>query len=497
MEINNKDFLNTKNIANPKILKFLQEFYNYNGENINIKQLPKNSASDRVYYRLFFEDGSTQILAYTENFLESETFLYFSDELCKNTANVPKVFFNSKDNSIYTIQDLGSVSLFDLINNRKSDDLPQNVLNYCLESLKHLVYIQRVASKNIDFTKAYPIDAFSKQAILWDFNYFKYCFLKPLKIDFFEKTLEEDFLEIIEKILKIKVVGFMYRDFQSRNIMIYKNTPYFIDYQGGRKGPLVYDAVSFIYQAKAKFSVADKQKMLDYYYKELTNYITDYSIEDYKIDCLLMRLERAMQTLGAYGFRGIIEHNKYFLESILPGIQNFVNIINAIPKNFLEIKELRNIAKQLDDYANRLLLEEKKIENSDKLTLEINSFSYSYNRIPKNNKHGGGFVFDCRALPNPYWVEELRLHSGDEEPVINYLTEKKEVQNFLQNVTELICNALDEYINRKYKYLMVSFGCTGGQHRSVFCAEQLYKIIRQKYDINIKINHLSKGQWKK
>lgn len=134
MEINNKDFLNTKNIANPKILKFLQEFYNCNGENINIKQLPKNSASDRVYYRLFFEDGSTQILAYTENFLESETFLYFSDELCKNTANVPKVFFNSKDNSIYTIQDLGSVSLFDLINNRKSDDLPQNVLNYCLES---------------------------------------------------------------------------------------------------------------------------------------------------------------------------------------------------------------------------------------------------------------------------------------------------------------------------------------------------------------------------
>lgn len=492
MEIDNK-----KNVANHQIYNFLKKFYDKEFKDITIKQLPKNSASDRVYYRIYFKDGSTQILAYTTNLLESETFLYFSKELYKNGANVPKIFYESSNKSIYTLEDFGSTSLFNLIDKRENQNLPQNVLDYCFKALKNLVYIQNVASKNIDYSKAYPIDSFSKQAILWDFNYFKYCFLKPLNINFFEKTLEEDFIEVIDRILKIKAIGFMYRDFQSRNVMIKDDKPYFIDYQGGRKGPLVYDAVSFIYQAKAKFSDKNKQSMLEYYYNELSNYI-EYPKEKFKIDCLLMRLERAMQTLGAYGFRGIIEHNKYFLESIIPGIQNFVNIINSIPNNLLKIEELRSIATQLDDYATKYIREQEKIENSDKLTLEIISFSYFNNQIPKNDKHGGGFVFDCRSLPNPYWVKELRLNSGNETPVINFLSQKPEVQSFMDNVTNLVSNALDEYINRNYKYLMVSFGCTGGQHRSVFCAEELYKILKNKYNnIYIKINHLRENQWKK
>ncbi|MDD4142005.1 MAG: RNase adapter RapZ [Bacteroidales bacterium] len=450
----------------------------------------KNSGSDREYYRATLSKNDalkdncatsaqdeTVIAVFSPKEIEMRAFLYLSEMFAKAGANVPKVLLTDENNS-YLLEDLGDVSLFKMIMENAT-----GAVELCCKSLKKLACLQFVAAKDIDYSKPFICQPFDATTIMWDLNYFKYCFLKSYKTDFDEAALQRDFDELTKKTAAIDKISFMYRDFQSRNVMVRDDEPWFIDYQSGRRGPCVYDLVSFVYQAKAEFPYEDKKKMIETYYEEMSKYLA-YPREEFDKDVLIVRLVRNLQTLGAYGFRGLVEKRPHFLQSISLGINNLAEVIPLVSDE-LELPELSRIAKIMLD-KDKQQTKENVVDN-DKLVVEINSFSFLYGSVPTNMDHGGGFVFDCRALPNPYWIAELRSFTGHDKPVIDFLKGKAEIGDFMHNIESLVCQSVDKYIERNFKFLMVSFGCSGGRHRSVYCADSLAEYLQNKYDDKIKV----------
>jgi len=276
----------------------------------------------------------------------------------------------------------------------------------------------------------------------------------------------------------------MYRDFMTRNIMIYKNTPYFIDYQGGRRGPLQYDLASILFQAKANLPDNFRQKMLDYYIDSLGEYmnVDRESFVQYYYSFVWIR---TLQVLGAYGFRGYFEKKAHFIESIDFAIKNVRWLLKNVqlPISMPELMKCMEEISIQDEVAN--------LKSSKTLSVEINSFSFIYMGIPEDEtEHGGGFVFDCRALHNPGRYPEYRQLTGRDQPVIEFLQKEPEVDKFLQSVYEIADQAIEKYIERDFDHLMINFGCTGGQHRSVYCAENLFRHVKEKYDLKVQLKHL-------
>jgi len=276
----------------------------------------------------------------------------------------------------------------------------------------------------------------------------------------------------------------MYRDFMTRNIMIYKNTPYFIDYQGGRRGPLQYDLASILFQAKANLPDNFRQKMLDYYIDSLGEYmnVDRESFVQYYYSFVWIR---TLQVLGAYGFRGYFEKKAHFIESIDFAIKNVRWLLKNVqlPISMPELMKCMEEISIQDEVAN--------LKSSKTLSVEINSFSFIYMGIPEDEtEHGGGFVFDCRALPNPGRYPDYRQLTGRDQPVIEFLQKEPEVDKFLQSVYEIADQAIEKYIERDFDHLMINFGCTGGQHRSVYCAENLFRHVKEKYDLKVQLKHL-------
>lgn len=467
--------------------KLIQLFEDWCGnKNLDFNQI-LGSGSNRQYYRMY--DGKKAAIGVIGmDDKENEAFLEFSSHFKKHDLNVPDIYSSDIKKGIYLQQDLGDNSLFEIM--QKEGQLTENIEQLYIASIEELIKFQVVAGKDLDFSYCFPRINFDKQSMHWDLNYFKYYSLKFQDIQFDEENLENDFRNIIEYLSQADSDYFMYRDFQTRNIMILDNKPFFIDYQGGRKGPLQYDLASLLFQAKADLPADFRKKMLDHYMKTLGEHMKfdkEKFIEFYYGFVLL----RTLQVLGAYGFRGYYEKKPHFMESLAYAIKNVDWLIENIDFKF-EFPELRKSLQQLSEKfkANNV------IKSSSSLTVEINSFSYLYSGIPKDiSSHGGGFVFDCRSLPNPGRYAEYKKLSGLDQPVIDFLKKEPEVDNFFLNVTEIVERAIDNYIERDFDHLMINFGCTGGQHRSVYCAERLYKKLLQKYDINIELQHLMKEKW--
>jgi hypothetical protein len=277
----------------------------------------------------------------------------------------------------------------------------------------------------------------------------------------------------------------MYRDFQSRNILVYNDELYFVDYQGGRKGALQYDVASLFFQAKVNLSEHIREELLEYYLQLLSQKlkVKSQKFMRHYYGYVLIRL---LQTLGAYGFRGYYENKTHFLTSIPYALKNLQWLVekNHIPKKLPELKRI------LDFIINNSEL--KKFELNQvvkKLKVTLNSFSYKEG-IPKDySGNGGGFVFDCRSLENPGRYPEYVNSTGLDDDVINFLSNKRNVIEFLQSVYSIVDDSVKNYIQRDFKDLMISFGCTGGQHRSVFCAEKLAVHIKENFDVLVEVNH--------
>lgn len=469
--------------------KLIGLFEDWSGKKFEEITKLAGSGSNRKYYRI--SDGSSKAIGVIgEDDQENKSFLKFTTHFKKHGLNVPEIYASDLEERIYIQQDLGDVSLFNLVLGNEGSHLSLEIEKLYKQSIKELIKFQVPASKDLDFSYCFPRIDFDAQSKQWDLNYFKYYSLKFQNVLFHEEKLEQDFQTIIQYLSKANSNYFMYRDFQTRNILIHENKPYFIDYQGGRKGPLQYDLASLLFQAKADLPYEFRQELLEYYMDELSNYV-EVDRKEFTEFYYGFVLLRTLQVLGAYGFRGYYEKKPHFMESLTYAIKNVDWLLENVEFKF-EFPELKK--------SLRLLSENFKInqikKSSKKLTIEINSFSYIYMGIPKDKSdHGGGFVFDCRFLPNPGRYPEYRELSGLDQQIIDFLQKEPVVDKFNQSVFDLAFEAIDNYIDRNFDHLMLNFGCTGGQHRSVYCAEKLYDKLCEKYDVKIELNHLMQDQW--
>ncbi|MCB8964474.1 MAG: phosphotransferase [Bacteroidales bacterium] len=433
------------------------------------------SGSSRIYFRLY-GSGTSSIGVFNNDVDENRAFIYLSKHFANNKMNVPEVVAISSCEKYYLQTDLGSVSLFDLIS--KSDPSLDGLLE---QAVRQLVQFQVKGADGLDSSKCFPIPSFDRRSVMWDLNYFKYNFLKPSGIFFSEVKLEDEFNRLADILLAEDLNFFHYRDFQSRNIMVKDSQLFFIDFQGGRLGPCLYDVASFLYQAKAGFSPELRAKLFNVYINELATLRQIDAVHLRRIFPFMVMF-RIVQTLGAYGFRGFFEKKAHFMQSIPNAIINYLELAESF-----SVDEFSYITSLLKEY--RLLIPKNDVDEPDGLTISITSFSLKKGYPDIHPSHGGGFVFDCRFLPNPGRIDRYKSLTGLDSEVVDYLDEIEEVAVFNNRVFDIVSSAIDNYIQRDFKYLAVAFGCTGGQHRSVYCTNLLARKLSQRYNVNMVVKH--------
>ncbi len=453
----------------------------FNEEIISIKTLPA-SGSSRIYYRVKSKNQSV-IASYNEDKKENDAFLHFSKIFRKNGVKVPEIFTEDLKNNLYLQEDLGNKTLFDKIKkNKKGSKFPSEIIPLYKKITEQLADLQIIKSKGIDYSFCYPHSEFGQQSIIWDLNYFKYHFLKFTDVLFNEQLLENDFNAFSDYLLKTKTDFFLYRDFQSANIMLKDEDIYFIDYQGGRKGALQYDLASLLFDSKAEIPKNIKEELLTHYIM-YAGKLTKINESEFKEFYYAYALIRLMQAFGAYGYRGLFEKKQRFIDSIFYGLKNLEELLPDI-KILEKLPELKRILSEL--IKSKKL---QKIIKNNKLKVTIKSFSYKKGIPYDETGNGGGFVFDCRFIENPGRIEKYKQLCGTDKEVIDFLENLNETHNFFNSVKEIISSAIKNYQSRNFKNLMINFGCTGGQHRSVYFAEKTAEFLKNNFDINIKIEH--------
>lgn len=456
----------------------------FNEDCKTIEEMP-GSGSYREYFRMTGESGRTAIGVYNEDRKENIAFLSFCRHFRAHGLSVPEILAEDLDNSIYVLEDLGDTTLYAYLTKvYKNGIFPQGLIDLYKKILEELPKFQLEAGKTVDFSKCYPRHRFDRQSIMWDLNYFKYYFLKLAKIPFDEQELENDFNIFADYLLETDCDHFLYRDFQSRNIMLKEGNPYFIDFQGGRYGALQYDVASLLFDAKADIPQHIRDMLFEHYLDVLKKY-HKFDREDFTRYYHAYVLVRIMQAMGAYGFRGFYEKKQHFLKSVPYAIENIRYLLENMNLP-IEVPALMSVLEKITEQKKLMKFGRS---DSDKLTLDISSFSYKRGIPDDTSGNGGGFVFDCRGIYNPGRFEEYKKLNGNDKPVINFLEEKTEIGLFLENAIKMVEMTVDDYVKRKFTHLMVSFGCTGGQHRSVYCAVKLAEYFKNRDDIFIQLNH--------
>ena len=463
-----------------KLIQLFQK--RFSEEVISVEMLPP-SGSYREYLRL----KSTHFIAigtWNEDEKENNAFVSFSSHLRASGINVPEIYEYDPTEFIYLQEDLGDMTLFAFLSDiRSKSGFSAEIVDAYHKVVRALPVIQVTAAKEIDFNFCYPRKAFDRQSMMWDLNYFKYYFLKLAKVSFDEQALEDDYTTFCDYLLKAEGNFFMMRDFQSRNILLRHGEPWFIDYQGGRRGPLQYDLASLLYDAKADIPQNIREELIEEYLDHLSN-IIPVNRKEFKQFFYGFVLIRMMQAMGAYGFRGFYEKKTHFLKSIPFALMN----LNVVMKNIDLPVQLTELYSVLNSLSGSEVL--KNLASKDaELTVSITSFSYKKGIPADPSGNGGGFVFDCRALPNPGRLIEYQRLTGKDKEVINYLESYPEVEDFLNSAFSLVDQSVGVYLDRKFSHLSVQFGCTGGQHRSVYSAERLAEHLKTKFPVRIVLHH--------
>ena len=463
--------------------KLIELFENWAGEKL-IKTTPlAQSGSDRKYFRITSET-KTALGVYNNDSKENLAFIEFTRHFLKKGMNVPEIYAEEPTLDIYLIEDLGDTTLFAyLTEQKKNSEFSDGLRNVYQKVIKELPRFQVFAGDDLNYSLCYPRSSFDKTSMMWDLNYFKYYFLKLAQIGFDEQALEDDFQTLTDYLLETDHQYFLYRDFQSRNIMLKDDKVYFIDYQGGRHGALQYDLASLLYDAKAAIPQKERDALLGFYIDELENYIL-VEHDEFRAYFSGYVMIRIMQAMGAYGFRGFYEKKAHFLASIPYALENMSNVLAKLD---LPI-ELPTLIPVLKEMVASEKLKEIGV-NRKKLIVSVNSFSYKRGIPVDESGHGGGFVFDCRALHNPGRYDEYKQLTGKDMKVIEFLKKEEDVKLFLENVTALVEQSVEKYLARDFDHLTINFGCTGGQHRSVYSAEYLAQHLRNKYNIKVELRH--------
>ena len=416
---------------------------------------------------------------------ENVAFLEFSRHFRGHGLPVPEIYAEDLNYGAYLEEDLGDTTLFEFLSkNRVGENIAPQVVSAYRNVVALLPRFQIEAGRNLNYRVCYPRASFDRQSIAWDLNYFKYYFLKLAGIPFNEQALEDDFSRLTRFLLSANRNYFLYRDFQSRNVMLRDGHPFFLDYQGGRKGALQYDIASVLYDAKADLPPEFRQQLLDHYIERLADFIKP-EREVFMQHYYAYVYVRIMQALGAYGYRGFYERKVHFLQSVPHALKNLRWLLDHI--------ELPIALPTLMD-AFRSMVASEKLQTltaeAENLVVRILSFSFRRGLPEDEAGHGGGFVFDCRSLPNPGREERYQPLTGKDPPVIDYLNQQESVHQFLASALSLVDASVSNYQCRGFKSLMVSFGCTGGRHRSIYFAERLAKRLRGRNGVDVVVRHL-------
>jgi len=416
---------------------------------------------------------------------ENVAFLEFTRHFRRHGLPVPEIYVEDLNEGAYLEEDLGDTTLFQhLSKNRVGARIAPEVEDAYRKAISALPRFQIEAGRDLNFKVCYPRESFDRQSIAWDLNYFKYYFLRLAGIPFNEQALEDDFSVLTDFLLSADRDYFLYRDFQSRNIMLRGNQPYFLDYQGGRKGALHYDIASLLYDGKADLPPELRQQLLDHYLVTLGSFIKidrDAFMRHYYAYVYV----RIMQALGAYGFRGFFERKSHFLQSVPYALKNLRWLLHNV--------ELPVATPMLISAFKSMLFSEKLQSlgtETENIVVRIFSFSFHQGYPKDESGNGGGFVFDVRSLPNPGREERFKKLTGRDTAVMDFLIQQESVHQYLANAVSLVDASLSNYQKRGFKNLMVSFGCTGGQHRSVYLAEQLAKHLNGMDGVEVVVRHL-------
>jgi aminoglycoside/choline kinase family phosphotransferase len=462
----------------------------YSSNPDRIEKLPQ-SGSDRIYFRIY-AGVETFIATYSLNVKETQTFIYFSKHFINAGLPVPIILGVNDDNTIYIQQDLGTESL---LNQLEQHGRGEYVYGLFQQSLSQLARLQILGDKGLNYDYSLTAKEFGKQAIMSDLLYFKYYFLDTLQLPYDKQAMLDDFEALSTYLAHTQYKYFMFRDFQSRNIMVKNDAVSFIDYQGGMKGALQYDVASLLWQAKAELSEEWKNSLLDYYMDcidllleqpvDRTTFTSQYN------GYVLIRL---LQVMGAYGFRGLFERKAHFLASIPLALRNL--------KFFIDHKRVGIVTPEFDRVL-RLVVRAEMIERFEPvqaneqtpLLVQINSFSYKKGIPDDDSENGGGFVFDMRSIFNPGRFDEYKTLTGKDKPVQDFLEQRTKMNEYLNSVWDLIDIAVEDYLKRGFNHLMINFGCTGGQHRSVYAAEQTARHLRNKYKVKVALTHTNSENW--
>ncbi|HNZ68843.1 MAG: RNase adapter RapZ [Bacteroidota bacterium] len=467
-----------------KVLEILGGlFREYTGHEAELSEVLPHSGSYREYVRLRRENFSA-IGTYNADIKENRAFISFSRHFRESGIPVPEILLQDEDPRYYLQEDLGSVTLFDFLNKtRIHEGFSRTIIDEYKKVLSILPSIQVTAGKTIDYSVCYPRAAFDMQSMKWDLSYFKYYFLKLAKIPFDEQLLEDDFSRFTDYLLSADNHFFMYRDFQSRNIMLRDGKVFFIDYQGGRRGALQYDLASLLYDGKADIPQRVRDELFEFYLDQLEKIlpVDRYEFIRYFKGFVLIRI---MQSMGAYGFRGFYEKKEHFLKSIPYALDNLEAILQKLDLP-VELPELVSVLNQVAHSSFLRSIGQKE----HNLTVRITSFSYKKGIPQDPSGNGGGFVFDCRAIHNPGKYPEFKTLTGQDAEVQHFLEDKSEMPGFLQAIKVLIDQSVKKYIARGFSHLSVNFGCTGGQHRSVFAAEILARHLKNNFPVNVILVH--------
>ncbi len=449
------------------------------------------SGSDRRYYRM--KNGKTTAIGtYNNNVAENNTYFYFTELFRKHQVNIPEVYRTSKDRRAYLQQDLGGTSLFDIV---LKEGYTEPVRKLYHKALAQLAKVQWIAGREADFKQCFASKQFDEKAIMSDLLYFKYYFADLQGINYDRSGLISE-MELLSKDLgRVQPQTLMYRDFQSRNIMVNDGKIYFIDFQGCMQGPPQYDIASLLWQARAQLPSAWKEDLLNGYIKSLSDLNVPRMDEIYfRRGYVQFVLVRLLQVLGAYGFRGLLQHKAHFITSIGPALKNLEVFLADHPQT-PAYPELRSLLEKIctPEMQERYTTAPK--DEQPKLTVQINSFSYKAG-IPKpSGPHGGGFVFDCRGILNPGRYAAYKFLTGNDDMVQQFLERESKMPDFMNYVFALVSINVEDYIARGFEQLSVSFGCTGGQHRSVYAANQLAKYLKTRYNVNSTVTHCNEERW--
>jgi aminoglycoside/choline kinase family phosphotransferase len=416
---------------------------------------------------------------------ENVAFVEFSKHFRRHGLPVPQIYAEDLRNGVYLEEDLGDTTLFEFLSaNRAGHVIAPPAVEAYRKVVAVLPRFQVEAGRDLNYKVCYPRASFDRQSISWDLNYFKYYFLRLAGVPFNEQALEHDFARLTKFLLSASHDYFLYRDFQSRNVMLRDGNPFFLDYQGGRKGALQYDIASLLYDGKADLPPELRQELLDYYLDCLAGFVkVDRSafMEHYYAYVYV----RILQALGAYGFRGFYERKTHFLQSVPYALKNLRWLAHEV--------KLPIALPALMEALNRMLASEKLqglAASAESLTVRVFSFSFHREAPRDESGNGGGFVFDARSLPNPGREERFRALTGKDDAVIDYLDHQASVHQYLASVLPLVGASVAAYQRRGFKDLMVSFGCTGGQHRSVYLAEQLARHLRVDKGVEVIVRHV-------